>query len=230
MANLSIQGIVDLVREVVREISDDSNYPDKYLFRMILEARAELLDQMKKKNKEFSPWLYQRFCLKLCPSSFIECGCAPFGFECTIYKSVNPLPQPIGNDSLALNISELFGDHIDRITERQFRTLKNRKHKPSFYYYIGDMQGQKHLFILGGETKIPPKYIKAEGIFEDPSDVLTFACNDDDCPSLSGTGFPFLLSKESALIKMVVQSVLISKKLPEDLTNDAKSTPDQLIT
>ena len=79
MANLSIQGIVDLAREAVREISDDSNYPDKYLFRIILEARAQLLDQMKKQNKELSPWLYQRFCLKLCPSTFIECGCAPFG-------------------------------------------------------------------------------------------------------------------------------------------------------
>jgi len=229
MANLSIQGIVDLVREAVREISDDSVYPDKYIFRLVLEARAELLDQMKKQNKEFSPWLYQRFCLKLCPSTFIECGCAPYSFACTVYKSVNPLPQPIGNDSLELNISELFGDHINRVTEKQYRLLKDRKYRRSYYYYIGDVQGAKHLFILSENTVIPPKYIKAEGIFEDPADVLSFACSDSACPKLSGTGFPFTLAKESALIKMVVESLLASKKLPEDLSNDAKSTPDQLI-
>jgi hypothetical protein len=229
MANLSIQGIIDLAREAIREISDDTNYPDKYIYRIILEARAELLDQMKKQNKELSPWLFQRFCLKLCPSTFIECGCAPFGFECTVYKSVNPLPQPIGNDALSLNISELFGDHINRVTERQFRTLKYRKYKPPYYYYIGDVQGKKHLFILSEGSVIPPKYIKAEGIFEDPSDVLEFACTDAECSSLSGTGFPFTLAKESALIKMVVTSLTASKKLPEDLANDAKSVPDQLI-
>lgn len=229
MANLSIKGIVDLAREALREISDDSVYSDKYLWRIILEARAELLDQIKKQNKGFSPWLYQRFCIKLCPSTFIECGCAPFGFECTVYRSVKPLPQPIGNDDLILNISELFGDHINRITERQLRTLKNRKYKPPYYYYIGDVQGEKYLFILSESVNIPPKYIKAEGIFEDPSDVLEYACADDECPSLSGTGFPFTLSKESALIKMVMESVLNSKKLPEDLTNDAKSIPDQQI-
>ena len=229
MANLSIKGIVDLAREAVREISDDSVYSDKYLFRIILEARAQLLDQMKKQNKELSPWLHQRFCLKLCPSTFIECGCAPFGFECTVYRSVNPLPQPIGNDTLVLNISELYGDHINRITEKQFRTLKDRKYKRPYYYYIGDVQGKKHLFILGEGKPHPPKYIKAEGIFEDPSDVLQFACNETECPSLSGTGFPFTLSKESALIKLVIESISVSKKFPEDLSNDAKSVPDQTI-
>ena len=229
MANLSIQCIVDLAREALREISDDSNYPDKYLWRIILDARAKLLDQMKKQNKGFSPWLYQRFCLKLCPSSFIECGCTPFGFECTVFRSVNPVPQPIGNDNIILNISELWGDHINRLTERQFRTLKDRKYKPPYYYYIGDYNGQKYLFIFAENKVNPPKYIKAEGIFEDPSDVLAFACDDGECPTLSGTGFPFTLSKESALIKMVVESVLVSKKLPEDLSNDAKSTPDQQI-
>lgn len=225
---ITIQGIVDLIRETLREVSDDSVYPDRYIYRIILQSRAELLEQMKKQNKGFSPWLYQRFCLKLCPSSFIECGCAPFGFECTVYRSVNPLPQAIGDNNLVLNISELWGDHINRIAERQFRTIANRKYKVPYYYYIGDYNNAKYLFILGNQTP-PPKYIKAEGIFSDPSEVLTFACTDGECPSLSGTGFPFILHKESALIKMVVDTILRSKQLPEDLTNDAKSTPDQLI-
>jgi hypothetical protein len=228
MSNLTIGGIIDIVREGLREISDDSVYPDRYIFRIILASRAALLDQMKKQNKGFSPWLYQRFCLKLCPSSFIECGCAPFSFDCDVYRSVNPLPQPLGENNLILNISELFGNHINRITERQFRTLGDRKYKAPYYYYIGDVDSKKYIFILGNQGP-PPKYIKAEGVFEDPSEVLEFACDDTECPSLSGTGFPFILSKESALIKMTMDTILASKKLPEDLVNDGKSTPDQLI-
>lgn len=228
MSNLTIGGVIDLVRETLREISDDSVYSDKYIYRIILQSRSELIDQMNKQNKGMNPWLYQRFCLKLCPSSFIECGCNTFNFACNVYRSVNPLPQPIGNEDIILNISELWGDHINQITERQFRTISNRKYQPPFYYYIGDYNNDKYLFILGNAT-VPPKYIKAEGIFEDPGDVLKFACQDNECPSLTGTGFPFTLSKESALIKMTLETILSSKQLPEDLVNDAKSTPDQQI-
>lgn len=229
MSNITIQGVVDLIRETIRETSDDSVFSNKYIYRIVLQSRAELLNQMREQNKTMSPWLYQRFCLKLCPSSFIECGCAPFSFACNVYRSVTPLPQPIGNESIILNISELWGDHINQITERQFRTISNRKYKPPYYYYIGDYNNAKHLFILGNNS-IPPKYIKAEGIFEDPGDVNEFACKDEECPSLTGTGFPFMLSKEAALIKMAVEILLNSKQLPEDLTNNALSNIPAAIT
>lgn len=227
MSNLTIQGVVDLVRETLREVSDDTNYTDKYIYRLILQARSVLLNQMKDQNKGFSPWLYQRFCLKLCPSSFIECGCSPYNFACNVYRSVTPLPKPIGDETLVLNISELFGDKINQITENQFRTLHNRKYKVPYYYYIGNFDNDHYLFILGNST-VPPKFIKAEGIFEDPTQVNQFACT-EECPPLTGTGFPFQLDKESAMIKMVVELIMVSKKLPEDLINDAKSTPDPSI-
>jgi hypothetical protein len=228
MSNLTIRGVVDLVRECLREVSDDSVYSDKFIYRILLEARAELLNQMYEKNNSFSPWLYQRFCLKLCPSSFIECGCAPFDFACNVYRSTEPLPQPIGGDTLVLNISELWGDKINRLTENQFRTLSTRKYKVPYYYYIGHYNNDHYLFILGNSTA-PPKYIKAEGVFEDPSEVLRFACTDEECPSLYGTGFPFQLSKESTLIKMAIEMILVSKKLPEDLSNNSQSTTNETI-
>lgn len=229
MSKLSIDSAIDLVRESIRETSDDSVYTDKYIYRILLQNRAELLEQLQKQNKTFSPWLYQRFCLKLCPSTFIECGCNPYGFACNVYRSVNPVPQPLSNDALLLNISELFGDNINRVTEREFRTLKNRKYKPKYYYYIGHFKDDQYLFILADTNIVAPKYIKAEGIFEDPTDVFKYACKDTECIQLTDSGFPFKLAKESALIKMTVEIILMSKKLPEDLSNNNKSTPEQLI-
>jgi len=231
MSNLSIRGIVDLVRQEIREISDDSVFSDKYIFRLILENRAELIMQMDSNNKSFSPWLYQRFCLKLCPSDFIECGCNAFNFADKVYRSVNPVPQAIWSENgLLLNVSELWGDNINQVSEKTFRISKYRKYKNKYYYYIGDFNGEKYLFILSeDDLLIPPKYIKLEGIFEDPSEALNFACNDGKCPKLSGTGFPFTLTKEGALIQKTVQRLLNSKRLPEDLSNNANSTPEQLI-
>ena len=225
----TIKQAIDLVREMIREVSDDSVFSDSYIYRILLQNRSELLNQIKNQNKKFSPWLYQRFCMKLCPSTFIECNCIPFDFACTVYRTVNPLPEPIGNGNLMLNISELYGDHINQITERQFRTSKNRKYKPKYYYYIGDVNGEKHLFILDNNNVIPSEYIKAEGIFEDPMEVFKYACKDTECFPVTASGFPFILSKEGALIKMTVDTILQSKKSPEDLSNNNKSTPEQII-
>ena len=41
MSNLTIGGIIDVVREGLREISDDSVYPDRYIFRIILNLNIE---------------------------------------------------------------------------------------------------------------------------------------------------------------------------------------------
>jgi len=231
MSNLSIKGIVDLVRKEIREISDDSVFSDKYIFRLILQSRSELISQMDSNNKSFTPWLYQRFCLKLCPSNFIECGCNSFDFGDVVYRSVNPVPQSIWSENgLIMNVSELWGDNINQVSERTFRYAKYRKNKNKYYYYIGDFNNDKYLFIMSEDNLlIPPKYIKIEGIFEDPSKVLDFACNDGECPKLSGTGFPFTLTKEAALVQKTIQRLLTSKRLPEDLSNNTNSTPNELI-
>lgn len=38
------------------------------------------------------------------------------------------------------------------------------------YYLIGDVRNEKYLFVMTKHT--PPRYIKLEGIFEDPTQVL----------------------------------------------------------
>jgi len=125
-----------------------------------------------------------------------------------------------------MNVSELFGANINEVNERSFRQVKYRKYKNKYYFYIGDWNGQKHLFILipENESLIPPKFIKIESVVEDPTEVELLACT-DGCPEPLGTGFPLDLNKESALFKLAFDHLMQSKKLPEDRTNNAESTP-----
>ena len=123
-----------------------------------------------------------------------------------------------------MNVSELWGDAINEINERSFRLVKYRKHKVKYYYYIADWNGEKYMFIMIPDDFVPPKYIKIEGIFEDPTTVDSLACADGECPNPLGTGFPVDLVKESAMFKMAFDHVMQAKKLPEDRTNNAEST------
>lgn len=231
MSTNSIYYVVDKYREFLRQNSDDSVYTDEFLYSMLLQSRAEIIKNMVDNNKELSPWLYQRFCIKLCPSNFIECDCAGLDSTvgCTVWRSEKPIPEFINqNDNLLLNVSELFGDIINQIRERAFRTVKYRKYKVNFYYLIGDFKGEKYLFILSPSSKIPPKYIKAEGVLSDPSEISEFLCESQgECFDPLGSGFALDISKHNALFKLTTELMAISAKAAEDRTNNTESTPPQ---
>lgn len=231
MSTNSIYYVVDKYREFLRQNSDDSVYTDEFLYSMLLQSRAEIIKNMVDNNKELSPWLYQRFCIKLCPSNFIECDCAGLDstIGCTVWRSEKPIPEFINqNDNLLLNVSELFGNIINQIRERAYRTVKYRKYKVDFYYLIGDLKGEKYLFILSPSSKIPPKYIKAEGVLSDPSEISEFLCESQgECFDPLGSGFALDISKHNALFKLTTELMAISAKAAEDRTNNTESTPPQ---
>jgi hypothetical protein len=231
MSTNSIYYVVDKYREFLRQNSDDSVYTDEFLYSMLLQSRAEIIKNMVDNNKELSPWLYQRFCIKLCASNFIECDCAGLDstIGCTVWRSEKPIPEFINqNDNLLLNVSELFGNIINQIRERAYRTVKYRKYKVDFYYLIGDLKGEKYLFILSPSSKIPPKYIKAEGVLSDPSEISEFLCESQgECFDPLGSGFALDISKHNALFKLTTELMAISAKAAEDRTNNTESTPPQ---
>lgn len=221
---MTITQIVDGLREMIRQTSDDSNYTDEYLFFVLNNARSQIMYQYINDNKDLSAWLYQRFCIKLCPSTFMECNCVPFDFACTVYRSEFPLPKPISSNSNdILKISELFGDHIGKVSESSNRYVKHRMHKSNMYYMIGDVRGQKYLFILSNKN-IPPKYIKAEGIFQDPSEVEYAACTEEQCFNPQGVGFPIENHLVNGLYKMALEFLGVSLKMPEDISNNSNSS------
>jgi hypothetical protein len=228
MSTNSIYYVVDKYREFLRQNSDDSVYTDEFLYALLLQSRAEIIKNMVDNNKELSPWLYQRFCIKLCASSFVECDCAGIdsSIGCTVFRSEKPIPEFINqNDNLILNVSELFGNAINQIRERSFRTVKYRKYKIDYYYLIGDYKGEKYMFILSPTSKTPPKYIKAEGVLSDPSEISDFLCDaQGECFDPLGSGFALDISKHNALFKLTTELLSISAKAAEDRTNNADST------
>lgn len=225
MSSTSIRKTVDLFREYIRQVSDDSVYEDEYLYDILNISRTKIIDDTLKNNRELSPWLYQRFCMKLCPATFIECSCLSIDFGCTVYRSEKPIPKPITSGDTIIQISELWGDNLLPIRETSIRYKDLRKYKKQMYYLIGDVNGAIHLFVIS--DKIPPKYIKAEGIFEDPDCIADLLCEDEgECFNPLGSGFNLDLTKFNALFKMTFTEHLAKDtQLPEDRTNNADSTP-----
>ena len=78
------------------------------------------------------------------------------------------------------------------------------------------------MFILG--DIIPPRYIKIEGVLEDPSLADDIACTENECFDPLGSGFNLQLSDHNALFKLTTELMGVSLKLTEDRSNNANST------
>lgn len=226
MPEFTVGKIIDAFRETLRQVSDDSVYTDEYLYYIINASRAFLIKNDQKDNGVLSPWAYQRFCIKLCPSTFIECNCEPFDMGCVVYRSENPVPEPIfDNANSIFNVSELFGEPLHSVKETSMRLLKYRKYKSSMYYLIGALRGEHYLYVIANKT--PPRYLKIEGVFQDPSEIDEVSCKEPDCPQPTGNGFPLAIDKHNTLFKIAMEMIGVSLKMPEDRSNNADSTiPD----
>ena len=213
--------ILDALREMIRQTSDDSVYSDEFLYYILNNARVQIMRQYMNDNKPLSPWLYQRFCIKLCPSSFMECNCEPFKFACTVWRSEKPIPQPLShNGGQVIEFSELYGDLITGVTENESRFLKYRKFNRNMYYMIGDLRGEKYLYLFTSIT--PPKYIKVNTILNDPSLAQYASCTDEECPCLEGDGFPHEPHLINSIYKIALEFLGLSMSMREDRANNAE--------
>lgn len=213
--------VIDGLREIIRQTTDDSVYSDEILFFHLNNARIQVMRQYLNDNKPLSPWLYQRFCIKLCPSTFMECNCEPFKFSCTVWRSEKPLPKPMThNGGYIAEFSELSGDLITGVTENESRFLQYRKFKRKMYYLIGDVRGEKYLFVI--TEQIPPKYIKVNTILEDPLEAQYASCKDEECPAPLGNGFPIEPHLLLSVYKITLEIMGISMSMQEDRSNNSE--------
>jgi len=214
--------VIDGLREMIRQISDDSVFTDEFLFYNLNNARIQVMRQYINDKKHISPWLYQRFCIKLCPSTFVECNCQPFPFACTVWRSENPIPKPLThNTGYIAEFSELNGELITGITENESRFMQYRKVRRKMNYIIGDVRGEKYLFIFS-EVK-PPKYIKVNMIAEDPTAVEYSACTEEECPEPLGNGFPVEPHLLNSIYRITLEMMGLFMAMTDDRSNNSES-------
>ena len=212
--------IVDGLREMIRQTSDDSVFSDEFLYFNLNNARIQVMRQYLSANKKLSPWLYQRFCIKLCPSTFIECNCEPFDVGCTIWRSQLPIPKPLTTDTgYVADFSELKGELITPVSENSSRFIKYRRVPRNMHYLIGDVNGEKYLFIISNVK--PPKYIKVNTILEDPTKAAYFKCEDEECFEPSGTGFPVEGHLLNFVYKIALEMLSVYMTMKDDRSNNS---------
>jgi len=208
--------IIFTVKSIIRAglISDDDKISDRQVAFLIDGARATLLRQQINKGQSLSNNNVQTIkCLNL---ESVDTGFAPnFQMDCKVYKTVQQLPKPIEgkNKDLITSINPTafggFGyefipySRVPYVTytrfKRPFVTLFNS------YIYLIDAPYTENISV--------------SGIFEQPNEITNY----DDCEGNVCYDWDSVYPMSSHLIdpaiKMVVEELSLTLKVPIDRTN-----------
>lgn len=218
---------IDYIRRRLKENSDDSYFKDEEIYKALLDARALVLTRRYKKGKNIPEHMYQTICMLVCEDTFHDCNCVPEGLDCLVLKTKQDVPKAIYNGIQELSrVSTLGGEEIAQSTEAKSRYRKYKKTRIDNLYYI---RVNNRLAVMNSPSN-RLRAIKITAVFEDP--VAAFGvnvCEEGDCIESVGTGFSTEMGDNIDIYQIVLESLIMTKQLPDDLTNNAESTPDQLI-
>ena len=223
----TVEAHIDYVRRRLKQDSDDSHFTDEEIYKALIDSRARIIYQRAKNGKQYSEWMYQTVCVKLCIETFNDCNCVPDGLDCKILKTEITVPKPLYNGYQdILRVSTINGNEISASTLQasRFRKYKKTGKTKAFYVVINEK-----IAVFG----IPQNRLRAimiRGLFEDPATAGNISiCPDGttDCTEFIGTGFASEANENMAIYESAMKMLLQTLQMPDDRSNNAESVTPQ---
>lgn len=212
--------IADL-RILLRQTSDDSEYSDEYLYKLLSDTRALILYQEIQKHRKLSEWNFQTFCISLESSTYHDCSCID-DLGCKVMKSTQKIPKPLlsryKNFFKVYNINQDY--EVDKTTPLKLKRDKLSLTRSGKRGY--DIVNEKLVLFnsVGTDTLL------IRGLFEDPAYItLNSACADqtETCTNITDAEFPVDTRFIPIIKEMILKQLVPLQKLPADVTNNAAS-------
>jgi len=222
----TVQAHIDYLRGLIRQISDDSVFSDKYLYKTLSDARSKILKQRVNSGYKPTAWSYNTICVPFEKAEFHDCDCIETG--CKVMKSVIEIPEPVAiKDRALITLTDLSGANV--IGNRSSRRVKASKYSPiSKGKVFWDIVNRKIVVFNDLETEI---YL-VKAIFAEPYDLndipkynLFGECEDDSvkCFNPDTDYFPIDQGLNSDMYAIALEMLNVSFKAIEDRSNDGQS-------
>lgn len=221
---------IDSVRTRVKQTSDDTQYPDRFIYNILKQVRSYLTEQRLRKGHKASDWLWQCFCIGLELTTYHDCSCLPEG-ACKIHKSTVKLPKPLRNkfqDMIKVTNTEGTFEY-NRGSALEFKRnqhTRSKVGKPTWDIVNG------YLVIFGGNPNLKAVYVC--GIWDDPTELAGISACDvfgnttsTPCFDPATQDFPMDSDLTISVHDMTVERLTHSQQHPEDLTNNTQSPTGQ---
>lgn len=213
---MTINECLSTLRESIKEVTDDSNYTDSFLYSVWNDKRNVLLSRRAQKKEPISDWIYSTFCVDLEKVHYHDCACVPYG--CDVLRTKYQIPNSIrGRNSDLINVLTLSMNEIPKNDDLTLRydVLDEMKAK-RLSYTVHD----RYIYIHGSLTL---KKIQIKTVPETHAEWIgIYSCIDDlECPeSLYDMNANIDRGLNDAAIDMVIQKLFPLKQQPDDTKQD----------
>jgi len=231
----TIGAIIDRTRHLIRtELSDDTSFTDELIYALLLDARNLILYRHLRRQKRYkSRLLYKTICMPLEKSSQIPCECIP-GDSCMALRSKYKIPSYINLGSTdGLKVTSMDG--LTRYDLTEVNLGKYTKYKRTNALKAYGTIYNDYLYLIGyPDNRLAGVLVKM--IPEDPAELDNIGFCDENGEGEDTCFNPFedTFNMEGhlieSMIRMTIEKLGGSIRLPEDISNNSNSVPIQQST
>jgi|15BtaG_2_1085339.scaffolds.fasta_scaffold00109_6 hypothetical protein len=214
---------IDKVRMILKQTSDDTHYTNEFIYKLLVDARAHIIEQKLRKKHKISAQNYQTFCIQLEPATYHDCGTCIPDVSCRILKGTVKLPRVLRNKYRDfMKILTTTGEtEIAEANGIYYSLLKHSNTRKNDWMY--ELVNRKP--IVWGPSAL--EYLVVQAILEDPTEVADMDLCDvsgSDCYNPATDDFPMAADINNPVYEIIVRQLAMSIQLADDLTNNAEST------
>jgi hypothetical protein len=219
--------IIYSIREQLRQTIDDSNIDDReIIFNINIQRSLFYRNQYNQRNRIIDEDIKQNLYVKLQESSEDLCSTT----DCTIIRSVNPLPKSIElhhkNAILGVSSTNISSKQFSLVNWTNFIYSGNSRYSKNEVFVSVNTDGYLYLKVSNKLAKFINTVI-VQMILENPLDIKTFVnCGDTvstDCFDLETFEYPIKQYAFAYIKEQVVNTFINKLSIPEDKQNDGES-------
>lgn len=211
------------IREKLRQLIDDSDIDDReILFELNNQRSLFYRNEYNKRNRVIDEEIKQTLCVPVQLVDDDEC-CSDT--DCTILRSVDPLPDTIElhhkNAILSVSSTTIGDIPFSLVTYNQFPYSGNGKYSKS-QIFVSQHNGYLYFKTFNNLHKLLEK-ISVTVILENPLDIQDWLdCKGDDCFDETIFEYPIKGYSYAYVVPQVLNAFIAKLNIPEDRVNNAE--------
>jgi hypothetical protein len=202
-------------RQLIKEVSNDSNLTDSFLWSLVVKARARILTNDIKSKQFISPWATHRFCIKLEKTKAHDCNCVPVG--CEVLKSEHPVPRPlVGRYRDAVQVKTLGGTLLGYSEDYE---LKSNMYDAIKKYTIRWNVHNQHIYLY---NTVQMDTIQLEGVWENVLDWhnIQHCTEDNPCQDIYDMESGISQADADGVIRIAFELLNVTMQIKDDSSAD----------
>jgi len=212
---MTVGKIISDLKMLIKEVSNDSDYTESFLWSLITKARARVLTNDIKAKQFISAWSTHRFCVEMELHKAHDCECIPVG--CDVLRSKYTIPRPLSGRYRDAVQVKTIGNSVVGYSEDY--ELKSNKYDPVKKNALRWNIHNQHLYLYNTLDHLS---IQVEGAWENIIEwnQIQYCSERNPCVDIYSLESGISEYEAEGLLRIAVDLLKVPLTLKDDTSQD----------